>query len=87
MALKTSRFLQCHIEDADGEKVQISVREIHGFVRYGEVSREQLQANLLQVEVLKERKFTALVSWPVKCYCLAEDCLGDEFWIDKKFLI
>jgi len=54
---------------------------------YGDVSKSQLQANLLPVKILKETETDALISWPVQCCRMDDNCCGCEFWVDKKFLI
>lgn len=84
MAAKT-RFLQCHIEKVESDEVAISVSQADGTRMYGWVAKALLQANLLEVEVLKEKGNLAFIEWPI--ICPHDFCLGDAFWIPKKFLI
>ena len=88
MELKSkTRFLQCRIEDRYMDKVVISTVQSDQTPMYGEVFQDQLQANLLEVEVVKENYDNALIIWPI-LYCCANDiCGGEEIWISKKFLI
>ncbi len=82
-----SRFLQCKIENCYMDKVVISAIQSDLTPIYGEIFKNQLQANFLEVEVLNEDDDNSLIVWPVS-YCCANDACGSgEIWVSKKFLI
>ena len=88
MALKSKTgFLQCRIEEDCGETAVVSFKQPDQTIIYGSVSKSQLRANFLEVEVLRQTKTTALVTWPVECRCLGETCPGDEIEVSRKFLV
>ncbi len=88
MAVKSKTlFLRVQIEGEEGNRVFISAKQSDQTPVAGEVSKDQLLGKLLRVEVVRESKNEVLITWPVKCVCLHEECPGKEFWVSKEVLL
>ncbi len=88
MAVKSrTLFLRVQIEGEEGDRVFVSIKQSDLSVNSGEVSKDQLLGKLLRVEVVRESEKEVLITWPVKCVCLHEQCSGDTFWVLKELLI